>query len=478
MRRLVRLALLPIFLTIFASPTSTALEPERTISVMTRNIYLGADVGVALNLLPDFPAAAQFMWDQMRATDFQQRSRKLAQEFATLKLDVIGIQEATKWICKKGLLSRKQTIFDFLEILLDETKKTGVGYSLISKDGDQTYNRGFSIPAIPKLTIVEDQETFEPIFGQSSAACGFEIADALLIRDGLDAQVLQLGNSEFKTYYTVVPVVMDIYRGYTWADLKIEGKRIRVVTTHLESLFDESGAPHSSIQAEQLIEDLASTKSPLIVMGDFNADPRDPRGPDAPNPGGQPASNVQCEPQSKDPTRFDASCNAYWKMIQAGYIDLGPDSLSLKNLTWGATALLDGPDEKRVRAAEEMGNEYGFTDRLDYIFVRNGLNKTNSKLVSFTWPKGEANWDCRRGGQERSCLPSDHVGIFATIGFSDIKDAVADEALPDHRTLPWLKLAAAVGGILLILVLIWLPYRLLLQPLIIGPLQRRRAIRN
>ena len=41
------------------------VEPYR-ITVMSRNIYLGADVGVALDLIPNFPAAAQFMWDQMK----------------------------------------------------------------------------------------------------------------------------------------------------------------------------------------------------------------------------------------------------------------------------------------------------------------------------------------------------------------------------------------------------------------------------
>ena len=89
---------------------------------MTRNIYLGANVGVALELLPDFPSAAQFMWDQMRATDFEKRSKALAKELVLYKPDVVGIQEATKWVCKKGIFSSKKTIFDFLQLLIDDTK--------------------------------------------------------------------------------------------------------------------------------------------------------------------------------------------------------------------------------------------------------------------------------------------------------------------------------------------------------------------
>ena len=47
---------------------------------MSRNIYLGADVGVALELIPNMPAAAQFMWDQVNKNDFSTRSIVLAAE--------------------------------------------------------------------------------------------------------------------------------------------------------------------------------------------------------------------------------------------------------------------------------------------------------------------------------------------------------------------------------------------------------------
>ena len=55
---------------LLATSSPTAHAADANVKVMSRNIYLGADVGVAMKLIPDFKAAAQFMWDQVAATDF------------------------------------------------------------------------------------------------------------------------------------------------------------------------------------------------------------------------------------------------------------------------------------------------------------------------------------------------------------------------------------------------------------------------
>ena len=150
-------------------PPSHAEEPV-ALTVMSRNLYLGSDVGVAMKLLPDFPAAAQFMWDQVKVTDFAQRAPLLAKEAARIKPDVIGIQEATIWYCKKDLWSGNVEVFNFLDQLIKETKQTGVGYSLAKLNGKSAFNPGYSIAAIPYLTKVVDPQTFRPLFKQDSAS--------------------------------------------------------------------------------------------------------------------------------------------------------------------------------------------------------------------------------------------------------------------------------------------------------------------
>ncbi|MSX70495.1 MAG: hypothetical protein F2752_02870, partial [Actinobacteria bacterium] len=58
---------------LLAIGTPNAQAADANLKVMSRNIYVGSDVGVAMKLIPDFKAAAQFMWDQVSATDFSKR---------------------------------------------------------------------------------------------------------------------------------------------------------------------------------------------------------------------------------------------------------------------------------------------------------------------------------------------------------------------------------------------------------------------
>ena len=378
------------------------------VTVMSRNIYLGADVGKALELIPNLPAAAQFMWDQVKQTDFKKRAKILAKEIFDNSPDVIGLQEATIWYCKKYPWSKKVEVFNFTEQLLAEL---GGQYQLAKKDGIKALNPGFSIDPIPFLTKVVDKQTFPEVFNQDSAACGFQTGDALLIKNSLAADLIQVGNSEYEVNYPIVPTIMTVYRGYSWADIKIQNQPVRFVTTHLESLWDENKIPNSAKQATQLVNDLAETKMPIIVMGDFNADPRDPRLANQANPGLQPVQSQNCP--AKRPT-----CNAYLIMLDAGYQDSGPDSLDPKNFTWGLDALLKGADPKRAVAAKEMGNSFGFTDRLDYIFSKNGTQVLESKIV----------------GQQAE-YGSDHAGVVSDIAILNQSDQIS-AALPEHSPFP------------------------------------------
>lgn len=436
MKRLLVLATSALMSFAFAPAASAQTD---SITVMSRNLYLGADVGVAMELLPDFPAATQFMWDQMRRTDFPSRSKTFVKEISETDPDVIGLQEATNWYCQKNLIGEDVVVFDFVEILLADLKNENLNYQVASKDGQIAQNVGFEIKPIPYLTKAYDPEVFEPLFGQDHAYCGFEIADVLLIKSSLNENLLAVGTSEYEAKYTIIPTLMTVYRGYSWADLDFGGKPIRVVTTHLESLFDQAKVPVAKHQADQLVEDLAGTKIPIVIMGDFNSDPRDPRGLKDDNPGGQPGENEPCKAQAVDASTAvgDDSCNAYWTMIKAGFKNSSVDSLRATNYTWGLNALLTGADEARLPYAKQMGNNFGFTDRLDYIFTKGDLISVNSRIIGNTNP---SNW------------PSDHAGLVSTIEISQTNEYL-EAALSQHARFPigfWQAIGILLAGLALL----------------------------
>jgi len=427
-----------------AAPGQATQHPNaKPFEAMTQNLYLGADVGVALDLLPDVPAAAQFMWDEVAATDFPSRAPKLAGIAARYAPDVIGLQEATIWRCQKNALSPTIEIFNFTDEYLQATEDAGVPYVIAESGGEQAFNPGFSIGPIPGLSVVYDPDTFQPIFGQDTATCGFQMADALLVRADLAGQVTAVGQNDYDRQLGI-PGLVDIVRGYAWADLTVSGNDVRFVTTHLESLWTPNEVTAAGDQARQLTAELSGVTKPLVVMGDFNSDPRDPRPAGAPNPGGQPEGSDACPAQVSDPTVATANseCNSYWVMRQAGYADASPNVFDPMNYTWGSQSELAGPDSRRVDAALAMGNPYGFTDRLDYIFTKNGTtlkSKNSPQILGNVWPYSADNWTCENTDTQVSnteamsavlsgagvigapvtgtgvCFPTDHAGVVSEL---------------------------------------------------------------
>jgi endonuclease/exonuclease/phosphatase family metal-dependent hydrolase len=472
-----KIVLIAVF-TIFSTPEVNASQQNSELTVMSRNLYLGSDVAVAMKLIPNMSKAAQFMWDQVAATDFKKRAKVLANEITQNKPEVIGIQEATRWYCKQYFWSKNEVIYDFTQDLINALNDVGEQYEIaqLIQNGKISLarNPGYQIPAIPFITMVSDAKSFQPVFGKDSAACGFEIADVLLIKKSISTKVLAIGNTEYEASYSIIPKLMTVYRGYTWIDLNWNGTTTRIISTHLESIWDEGKIPNAAIQAKQLVNDLATTKIPTIIIGDFNSDPRDPRANNSPNSGEQPVESKQCTTQKNisDFNLADSTCSAYWTMRKAGFTDVGPDATDPKNFSWGMSALLAGPEIERFKSALQMGNKYGFTDRLDYIFTRGNIETKQAKLIGNSWPS-EDSWQCDTTEQKNNfskvsefanlpiqkltqCFPTDHAGVVAKLLIPRNQAGTADP-LDAHAPFPisfwnWV-------GIFILACLVFLIYR-------------------
>src|SRR4051812_16788977 len=79
--------------------TSPAASSSRDVKVMTRNLYLGADL-IPLATQPSreaFEQAAAQRFQTVLNNDFATRAKALAAEIARHKPDLIGLQEAAVW---------------------------------------------------------------------------------------------------------------------------------------------------------------------------------------------------------------------------------------------------------------------------------------------------------------------------------------------------------------------------------------------
>jgi endonuclease/exonuclease/phosphatase family metal-dependent hydrolase len=267
-------------------PVAAADAKPANVKVMTRNLYLGADLtpGTQAPSLQGLVDAAGQILNQVDANNFSVRAKGLAQEIRTTQPDVVGLQEAALWRtqpCDKNPLppSASTTRYDYLASLLKQLNK-----------GKKLYRVAVVKPEF-------DFEVWANTDGNEQTAgldcpMGSEIngrltmRDAILVRKGVKVRSPRSGT--FKTLLRVKPagVNIDVTRGWTSIDATIRGKKLHFVNTHLEA-FDNSPNGNSTnadttlgngeirqAQAKELVAagGPARSKLPVVLLGDLNSD--------------------------------------------------------------------------------------------------------------------------------------------------------------------------------------------------------------
>ncbi|HEX6714899.1 MAG TPA: hypothetical protein VF066_16025, partial [Thermoleophilaceae bacterium] len=108
-------------------PAATADAKPAKVSVMTRNLYLGADLtpGVNAETIQELVNGAGVVLGEVDANNFPVRAEGLAQEILTNHPDLVGLQEVALWRtepCDKSPLppTATTTRYDYLASLLKE----------------------------------------------------------------------------------------------------------------------------------------------------------------------------------------------------------------------------------------------------------------------------------------------------------------------------------------------------------------------
>src|SRR5437867_4026211 len=129
----------------------------RGITVMTRNIYLGAELSpvIAAPDVPSLIAAATAAFATIEQTNFPERAQALADEIASTRPHLIGMQEVERYDVVSATDGTPVRTIDFLAILLDALATRGLDYvEAASNTGFSAGAPGF-VSGFPGLTFIQ-----------------------------------------------------------------------------------------------------------------------------------------------------------------------------------------------------------------------------------------------------------------------------------------------------------------------------------
>ena len=301
-----------------ANATGAVRHGSPTVKVMTRNLYLGADI-LKIAAAPG-PAevlqASNEMWATVQASRFPARAAAIALEVAEARPDVLALQEVTTWrlgpplACLAGAPVAplaEEVAIDFLPTLLRALDRQGAHYEVAAQVTSMDAELCIGDPSDPAtlrdlrytdhevILVRKDVHWRDPTLPTVPAMPGLvpaPVPPAPGDRNGALFAVALENGAPATAFFTVggSPDPIFSWRGWTAVEVERGGHWVRIFSTHVEdtlSALADLGLPPWFFQALQDAQLVAivdavyldpSTSLPTIVLGDFNAyvEPADP----------------------------------------------------------------------------------------------------------------------------------------------------------------------------------------------------------
>ncbi len=364
--------------------TSATAATAREITVMTRNLYLGADLGpvISATTQEEFLSAAQTALAQVAANNFPERAQALAAEIVEKKPHLVGLQEVYSFTFNG--FNGPPPFRDHLADLMAALSAQGADYRVAA--------------------VVQNLDVHVPLGGN---VVGVTDRDVILARGDVATTVVPVALSGCRSsvdgcnYHYVANATtpvgdISIERGFVAVDAAVDGMPVRFVDTHLEEreLVPSNlliGKFFQAAQASELISILAGLpnlpSAKIIITGDMNSSPKDP------------TLTLPVFPFMIIPP--------YKQLVDAGYVD-----------AW--TLRPGNPPGFTCCQAENLLNlESTLTERLDMTFSREmpfGRVKVNLVGNEETNKTPSGLW------------PSDHAGVVTRLDFASKRREVYDGA--------------------------------------------------
>lgn len=357
------------------------------LKVMSRNLYLGADIFPVLAAAEDpnpiaVPLAVTEVWQSVQVTNFPERAEALADEINRRRPHAIGLQEVSIWRTQipgdfliGNPTAAEDVAYDFLEILMAELAERGLSYTVAAS----VDNADLELP----MVVGVEADGVTPIFGDLRLSD----RDVVLVKDNNNVSYSNPYNANFQVngIASVGGQDIEFTRGFNMIDLNVKGADYRFVNTHLEVGGSEPFMSLQAVQMNELMQTVAATTSPempVVMVGDFNSDPRET--PFVSTSGIPGLDGLPLVPP-------------YLQAVGQGYADLW---LSKKRPQDGFTCCFD--DLVSDEDAE-------LTQRIDHIFLNpkaREVKKLKAKVV------GDSAADMT---DVSGLYPSDHAGVFGKI---------------------------------------------------------------
>ena len=264
-----------------AKPKAAAPKPT-DVKVMTRNIYLGADLTPAIEAkgVGAFTEATGEILRQVTANDFPVRAKGLAKEILEKEPDLVGLQEVAEWRTGppglESLLSgtppKATTVrYDYLAELLKQLNKGKNRYraAVVNPEFD------FEAPADENGVAGDGPNNVIP---NAEINARLTMRDVILAKVGDEVKTSKPTKGHFKSLFSeeISGAKVIVTRGWAAVDATVNGSTpFHFVDTHLESFDPQTVVPSiRALQAGELVAPSGPATSPLpvILVGDMNSD--------------------------------------------------------------------------------------------------------------------------------------------------------------------------------------------------------------
>ena len=260
-----------------ANAASTTALP--TVTVMTRNLYLGADLSPAViaTTPQQLIDATTAIFVSVQQTNFHARAQALADEIEATEPDLVGLQEVALWrsaypATGSPIPSAAHVEYDFLADLLAALEQRGLHYAVPSINGASALVTETDVQAPGSAP---GRDCVYPV-GFAHGDCEdfrYTDRDAILVRldgHGPRVQILGAQTGTFANNLTL-PLVNDFvynaHRGWVAVDAMLRGRSFRTVSAHLEL----DSATIQEKQAAEISTGPASTATDVIFLCDCNS---------------------------------------------------------------------------------------------------------------------------------------------------------------------------------------------------------------